>query len=220
MSENKIINNLNNIQKNLDLIFNKLDIPYTYKIEKIRPLKTELVESKAKWILDLIEEIKINIKNIELEKLIKITDFQNFLKEINEIIKYIIEILKNGEKIKYNCIYLLIKLYWYIEYFKKHEIEFKNNEFFNESIHYKWIVDDVCLEILTFIQENSTTLNELIQNIDKKRYNTLIGIKLINIENEMVKLTSLGKIMLDLTNIGDIYIYYIDEFNELFEELV
>ncbi|MHA1378733.1 MAG: hypothetical protein ACTSRG_10160 [Candidatus Helarchaeota archaeon] len=219
MSYIKLIENLNRIQEHLTTIFKLLDIPFLEKNEDIKPINTKKVDFNKSKILRLIENIIEILKKVKLEKIVRISDFCKFLEKITQILNNLISYIKNFQKKGYNQFYLLIQMYWYIEYFKKHEIEFKNNELFNESVHYKWIVDDTCLEFLTSIQDNPKSSFNKINEIDSSRLNTLIETNLIKIENEKIELTSLGNIMVDLAKIGDIYIYYIDEFNELFEEL-
>ncbi|MHA1301745.1 MAG: hypothetical protein ACTSO9_20180 [Candidatus Helarchaeota archaeon] len=218
MSSTNLLSNLRIIQKNLKIIFDLLEIPFKVQIESIISLSEKNIEENKPKILKNLNEILNIFKQIESEKLIQITDFKKFLNEIIPIIKEINFILKKSQISKYIHLYLLIQVYWFIEYFIKHEIEFKNNEFFNENVHYKWIIDDSCLDFLMQLKKQPKTAHELISKLDKSRLLSLIETKMIKIENNQVILTSLGNIMIDLANIGELYIYYIDEFNEIFEE--
>ncbi|MFX1449778.1 MAG: hypothetical protein ACFFCM_02975 [Promethearchaeota archaeon] len=214
----ELIDKLNKIQFNLRTIFDLLKIPYLQKIESIIPISNDLLESHRQIILNNLKEIIINTQKIESEKIIQITDFKAFLEKIIPIIKEIKLIVEESKKDKYNYLYLTIQYYWFIEYFIKHEIEFKNNEFFNDGCHYKWIIDDECLDFLLNLQNNPNSPINILAEIDDKRRKTLTNIKLIEIIDDKVDLSSLGKIICDLAKIGDINCYYLDEFNDILKE--
>ncbi|NVM01511.1 MAG: hypothetical protein HWN67_04215 [Candidatus Helarchaeota archaeon] len=215
---NQLNDKLKKIQSNLQTIFNLLKIPYSQKIDSIDPISNELIESHRQTVLNNLKEILVVFQEIKSEKIIQITDFKAFLEKIIPIIKEIKINIEKSQIDKYKNLYLAIQLYWYIEYFIKHEFEFKNNEFFNIGCHYKWIIDDECLDFLNNLEKNPNSSINILTEIDDKRKDTITNIKLINIKDETVELTSLGKILCDLAKIGDIYCYYLDEFDEIFEE--
>ncbi|MFX0133149.1 MAG: hypothetical protein ACFFDN_05850 [Candidatus Hodarchaeota archaeon] len=214
----QLIDKLKKIQFDLQKIFNLLKIPYLRKIESINPISNALLESHKQTILNNLEEIIVTSQEIESYKIIQITDFKAFLKKIIPIIKNIKLIIEKSQKSKYKNLYLIIQLYWFIEYFILHEMEFKNNEFFNEGCHYKWIIDDECLDFLINLEDNPNSSINILTEIDDKRRDTITNTKLIEIKDEKVKLSSLGKILCDMAKIGDVYCYYLDDFDEIFEE--
>lgn len=215
----EIINKLKIIQKNLKIIFTILKIPFTKKIQSIIPLSEKIIEQNKQIILNKLNEILKNLQEIEPEELVQKTDFRNIIKKMAPIINELNNIIEKSLKNEYEKLYLIIQLYWFIEYFIKHEIEFKNNEFFNENLHYKWIIDDACLDFMEELEKKPNSPIEILNNVDKNRNEALLNSNLIEVSSYKVNLTPLGKVLVDLTIIGDIYFYYSDEFNELFEEV-
>lgn len=210
--------NLKKIQSNLEIIFNLLKIPFLQKIDTINPITEEILNPHKSKILNNLKEVLIIFKEIQSDKLVQITDFKAFSEKMIPIIEDIKVKIEKSQSNEYNNLYIIIKLYWFIEYFIKHELELKNNEFFNEGCHYKWIIDDICLDFLINLDNNPNSSINVLTEIDDKRRGTIRNTKLIEIKDKSVGLTSLGKILCDIAKIGDIYCYYLDEFDEILEE--
>ncbi len=214
----KLNDNLKKIQSKLEIIFNLLKIPFLQKIDTINPITEEILNPHKSKILNNLKEVLIIFKEIQSDKLVQITDFKAFSEKMIPIIEDIKVKIEKSQSNEYNNLYIMIKLYWFIEYFIKHELELKNNEFFNEGCHYKWIIDDICLDFLINLENNPNSSINVLAEIDDKRRGTIRNTKLIEIKDKTVGLTSLGQILCDIAKIGDIYCYYLDEFDEILEE--
>ena len=57
MPHSKIVNDLRLIQNRLESIFKAIKIPYTQKIEEIKPLSEQLILTKKDELLHLLDEI-------------------------------------------------------------------------------------------------------------------------------------------------------------------